>query len=125
MRYYFVSNANSVESAPEFVTVIVFTILVLFMSFGVVQLIQLVDDRFPFFDGGINLRGALADLEDLPRLDHLCQRIDLKSDIFTNLTDAEIEETILCDMSHRPIKEAYVYLEMWSQALSRLYATMG
>ena len=48
MRYYFVSNANSVESAPEFVTVIVFTILVLFMSFGVVQLIQLVDDRFPF-----------------------------------------------------------------------------
>ena len=42
-RYYDVSNRNSDGQAPEFVTVIVISIFVLFSSFGVVQLLQMTD----------------------------------------------------------------------------------
>ena len=40
-RYYDVSNRNSDGQAPEFVTVIVISIFILFSSFGVVQLLQM------------------------------------------------------------------------------------
>ena len=41
LHFYMISNEKSSEQAPEFVTVIVFSILVLFSSFGVVQLLQM------------------------------------------------------------------------------------
>ena len=42
-RYYDISNRNSDGQAPEFVTVIVISIFVLFSSFGVVQLLEMTE----------------------------------------------------------------------------------
>lgn len=42
-RYYDISNRNSDGQAPEFVTIIVISIFVLFSSFGVVQLLEMTE----------------------------------------------------------------------------------